>query len=95
MSVSDDEAEYVVLVNHEEQYSLWPARRPIPSGWEVKGPPATRETCLSYIRETWTDMRPKSLREALAPKGKGAECASDEVAVRRTPASGASLEDSA
>jgi len=66
MSVSDDEAEYVVLVNHEEQYSLWPARRPIPDGWRVEGPQASKEVCLSYIRQTWTDMRPKSLREALA-----------------------------
>ena len=46
---SADEAEYVVLVNHEEQYSLWPARRPIPDGWRVEGSPASKETCLSYI----------------------------------------------
>jgi len=66
MSISDGEAEYVILVNLEEQYSLWPALQPIPDGWRVEGPQGTKETCLSYIRETWTDMRPKSLREAIA-----------------------------
>lgn len=66
MSVSDEDAEYVVLVNQEEQYSLWSARLPVPDGWRAEGPRGSKETCLSYIREAWTDMRPKSLREALA-----------------------------
>jgi MbtH protein len=70
MSVSADSAEYVVLVNREEQYSVWPARRSIPDGWKVEGSPASKETCLSYIRATWTDMRPKSLREALSHEGR-------------------------
>lgn len=70
MSISDDEVEYVVLINHEEQYCLWPAHREIPNGWRIDGPQASKETCLSYIGETWTDMRPKSLREALASHGR-------------------------
>ena len=63
MSTSADEVNYVVLINDEEQYSLWPARHAIPDGWRTTGPQGSKETCLSYIREAWTDMRPKSLRE--------------------------------
>ena len=63
-------AEYIVLVNHEEQYSIWPASRPIPDGWRSEGPNGSKETCLAYIGETWTDMRPKSLREAHARQGR-------------------------
>lgn len=66
MSMNRDEAEYVVLINGEEQYSLWPARREVPGGWKIVGPKGSKETCQSYIQEVWTDMRPKSLREALA-----------------------------
>jgi len=65
MGMSGDDVEYVVLINDEEQYSIWPAHRVIPDGWSIDGPKGSKETCLSYIRETWTDMRPKSLREAL------------------------------
>ncbi len=52
---------YKVLVNHEEQYSLWPAHIKIPKGWEERKT-GTKEECLSYVREVWTDMRPLSLR---------------------------------
>jgi MbtH protein len=51
-----------VLVNGEEQYSLWPDRRPVPAGWSDCAVAGTRDSCLAYIRQTWTDMRPKSLR---------------------------------
>jgi MbtH protein len=57
--------EYQVVVNHEEQYSIWPARKEIPAGWTATGPTGTREECLAHIREVWTDMRPRSLREAM------------------------------
>lgn len=53
---------YHVVVNAEEQYSLWSAGRPIPSGWRDAGYQGTREMCLAHIEMVWTDMRPKSLR---------------------------------
>ena len=61
----DDSADYLVLVNHEGQYSLWPAFREVPEGWTAVGPQGNRKECLAYIEEVWTDMRPKSLVEAM------------------------------
>ena len=58
----DPEAEYLVLANDEEQFSLWPAFADVPPGWIIMHPRATRPVCLQYIEETWTDMRPASLR---------------------------------
>lgn len=55
---------YRVVVNHEEQYSIWPAAREIPAGWRAAGYEGSQAQCLEYIRETWTDMRPLSLRVA-------------------------------
>jgi len=55
---------YRVVVNHEEQYSIWPAAREIPAGWRAAGYEGAQAQCLEYIRETWTDMRPLSLRVA-------------------------------
>ena len=57
----DEEAEYLVLVNDEGQYSLWPAFLDIPLGWTATGPRGLRHVCLAWIRENWTDMRPLSL----------------------------------
>ncbi len=54
---------YKVVVNHEEQYSIWPVDRENPLGWEDRGPSGPKEECLSYISEVWTDMRPLSLRK--------------------------------
>ncbi|MEV4461709.1 MbtH family protein [Microbispora sp. NPDC004025] len=62
----DDEAQFYVLVNDEEQYSLWPTFSRIPAGWEVVFGANERGKCLEYIEENWTDMRPKSLRDAVA-----------------------------
>jgi uncharacterized protein YbdZ (MbtH family) len=62
----DENGEFLVLVNHEEQYSLWPAFRDVPAGWQTVGPRGSRKECLAWIEETWTDMRPKSLRDAMA-----------------------------
>jgi MbtH protein len=59
------EQQFLVVVNHEEQYSIWPAGRQLPAGWQSGGPEGSREDCLAYIEDTWTDMRPKSLREAM------------------------------
>lgn len=59
----NDHATYTVVVNLEEQYSIWPASRDLPAGWERVGFDGTRADCRSYIDRVWTDMRPKSLRE--------------------------------
>jgi uncharacterized protein YbdZ (MbtH family) len=60
-----DEADYLVLVNGEGQYSLWPASIEIPAGWIATGPKGKRQVCLDWIETTWTDMRPKSLIAAM------------------------------
>jgi MbtH protein len=65
MSTELDARTYTVVVNHEEQYSLWPAARDIPAGWQPAGTSGSREECLAYIRQHWTDMRPRSLRERM------------------------------
>ena len=54
--------QYAVVVNDEEQYSIWPAERDLPAGWRPDGFTGTEDECLAYIEETWTDMRPASLR---------------------------------
>lgn len=51
-----------VVVNDEEQYSIWPVGRELPAGWRADGFTGTEEECLAYIDEVWTDMRPASLR---------------------------------
>lgn len=61
----DEEGIYVVLINDEGQYSLWPNDINIPAGWSIIHPPDKRTTCLDFINEHWTDMRPKSLIEAM------------------------------
>ncbi|QEV19974.1 MULTISPECIES: MbtH family protein [Streptomyces] len=60
----DNEAVFSVLVNGEGQHSLWPAFADVPEGWTAQLSGSSREACLAYIEENWTDMRPKSLREA-------------------------------
>ncbi len=58
----DDNTVYLVLVNEEEQYSLWPKFNAVPNGWKsVKE--GTKAECLAYVKEVWTDMRPLSLRK--------------------------------
>lgn len=57
------ESEYRVVVNEEEQYSIWPARRDLPAGWKLAGKAGPKAECLAYIEEVWTDMRPLSLRK--------------------------------
>ncbi|WP_133918105.1 MbtH family protein [Streptomyces sp. NBC_00582] len=61
----DQDAPYLVLVNDEAQYSLWPAFADVPAGWSVAHPEDTRDACLEYVERTWTDMRPRSLVEAM------------------------------
>ena len=62
----DDDRDYLVVVNDEEQYSIWLADRPVPNGWRTVGKAAKKAECLKHIGEVWTDMRPKSLRDAVA-----------------------------
>jgi MbtH protein len=64
-SHDEDERIYTVVVNHEEQYSIWFADRDIPPGWREVGKTGKRAECLDYIKEVWTDMRPLSVRESL------------------------------
>jgi MbtH protein len=64
----DESGKYNVLVNHEEQYSLWPSWISIPDGWTVAFEDS-RAACLAYIEENWKDMRPKSLRDFMSRGG--------------------------
>jgi uncharacterized protein YbdZ (MbtH family) len=64
-SDGEDRTIYKVVVNHEEQYSIWPADRENPLGWSDAGKSGTKAECLEYIKEVWTDMRPLSLRRAM------------------------------
>ena len=67
----EDNTIYKVVVNHEEQYSIWPADRENALGWNDVGKSGTKQECLAYIKEVWTDMRPLSLRKTMAEKAKG------------------------
>ncbi len=57
---------FKVVLNHEEQYSIWPSYRDNPPGWRDAGKSGSKEECLAYIKEVWTDMRPLSLRQKMA-----------------------------
>lgn len=61
----EDTTIYKVVVNHEEQYSIWPADRENPLGWNDAGKTGPKAECLEYIKEVWTDMRPLSLRKQM------------------------------
>ncbi len=61
----DDSGVFRVLVNDEGQHSLWPDFAPIPAGWSSVHGPAARTACLEYVERHWTDMRPRSLAEAM------------------------------
>ncbi|BBZ01767.1 protein mbtH [Mycolicibacterium chitae] len=65
----DDNGSFFVLVNDEEQHSLWPSFADVPAGWTVVHGEAPRAECLEYIEKNWTDIRPKSLRDRLAQGG--------------------------
>ncbi|MDX2093764.1 MAG: MbtH family protein [Kofleriaceae bacterium] len=61
----DDKATFEVVMNHEEQYSIWPADREVPAGWRTVGKKGKKAECLAYINEVWTDMRPASVRKKM------------------------------
>jgi MbtH protein len=62
---SEDQTIYEVVVNIEEQYSIWPSYKPVPAGWRLAGKSGLKQECLDYIKEVWTDMRPLSLRKKM------------------------------
>ena len=61
----EDETIYKVVLNHEEQYSIWPAERENPLGWRDAGKSGLKQECLDHIKQVWTDMRPLSLRRRM------------------------------
>ena len=67
----EDTTIYTAVVNHEEQYSLWPADRELPAGWTAVGTPGLKPEVLAWIEEVWTDMRPLSLRKKMEEAGIG------------------------
>ena len=62
----DDNGTFYVLVNDEEQHSLWPTFVDVPAGWRVGDGESNRADCLAWVEENWTDMRPRSLRESMS-----------------------------
>lgn len=68
MSFGDDNTIFDVVINEEEQYSIWPSYKPVPDGWRSVGKQGAKADCLAYVEEHWADMRPKSLRDALAAR---------------------------
>lgn len=64
MKQTDLFKEYRVVVNIEDQYSIWPTCKEIPPGWNDVGKVGPKQECLDYVKELWVDMRPKSLKDA-------------------------------
>jgi MbtH protein len=70
MPSTETQAEqFRVVMNHEEQYSIWPAERELPAGWSDGGKSGSKDECLAHIEAVWTDMRPLSLRRRMAEAG--------------------------
>ncbi|MEV8327981.1 MULTISPECIES: MbtH family protein [unclassified Kitasatospora] len=61
----DQDATFLVLVNQENQHSLWPQFADVPEGWTVAHGPDSHTACLEYVEQSWTDMRPRSLADAM------------------------------
>ena len=70
MDEKEDNTIYKVVMNHEEQYSIWPADRENPLGWRDVGKSGPKPECLEYIKEVWTDMRPLSLKKKMEEDAK-------------------------
>ncbi|MFJ3259751.1 MbtH family protein [Pseudomonas sp. NPDC086581] len=66
MAFDREDAIYKVLVNGEEQYSLWPQYKEVPAGWREAGKQGSKADCLAFVEANWTDMRPLSLRQKMA-----------------------------
>lgn len=65
MSLDNPHTIFQVVVNDEQQYAIWPSYKAVPAGWQATGVSGDRQTCLAHVGEVWTDMRPRSLREAM------------------------------
>jgi MbtH protein len=65
MNEIEDKLQFEVVMNHEEEYAIWPAQRDIPAGWHAVGVSGDKQTCLAHIENVWTDMRPLSLRKKM------------------------------
>ena len=63
MSFDREDITFIVVMNHEEQYSIWPEYKAIPKGWRETGFRGEKKACLEYVDSVWTDMRPLSLRQ--------------------------------
>lgn len=68
----EDQTIYAVVVNDEEQYSIWPEYKQLPPGWRTVGKSGPKAECLVHIKEVWTDMRPLSLRKQMDADARGA-----------------------
>jgi MbtH protein len=66
MTSESKEPGYIVVINHEEQYSIWPDFKDLPAGWHDAGFRGIKSACLEHINTVWTDMRPLSLRKKMA-----------------------------
>jgi uncharacterized protein YbdZ (MbtH family) len=88
----DDTTTYKVVMNHEEQYSLWPADQNVPLGWQEVGRSGPKAECLAYIQEVWTDMRPLSLRKQMEEAARHPEKADTPRSFENASATGPSRE---
>jgi len=70
---NEDTREYLVVLNDEEQYSIWLAHKDVPAGWRADGKRGSKAECLAHIEEVWTDMRPLSLRRAMDRQAVGTD----------------------
>ncbi|MCA1438352.1 MULTISPECIES: MbtH family NRPS accessory protein [unclassified Bradyrhizobium] len=64
----NQDGQFQVVVNGEEQYSIWPLGREVPSGWQLAPKTGSKEECLTYVEQVWGDMRPASLRGERSPE---------------------------
>lgn len=71
MSLDNPDTRFLVVVNDEQQYSIWPVYKAVPQGWHSAGCEGSKEQCLAYIESVWNDMRPLSLRQAMQANGQG------------------------
>lgn len=74
----DEDRDFHVVMNHEEQYSVWPSDRDIPAGWNAVGTSGSKAECLAYIDRAWSDMRPLSLRRRMEADRPGAGAAAEK-----------------
>ncbi|NWA27651.1 MbtH family NRPS accessory protein [Pseudomonas gingeri] len=71
MSLDNPDTRFLVVVNDEQQYSIWPQYKAVPQGWTAVDQAGSKQECLAYIESVWTDMRPLSLRQAMQANGQG------------------------